>query len=145
MRDTLDACLNGKERFLRTSNRNITVGEARGKFIIISDNHQFDDHGLNGNRFNIEDDSYFALYSDLYAKWEKVKKHLSDARSGDKNSFYITYLSGYGGTYPYFVSSGHKYSDTDGNRLTTGLTTPGWRNTTVRPKSIIIYYNINML
>ena len=128
MSDTLDAYLNGNRRFLREWKSSITVGEARGKFIIMSNFWAFDDHGLNYNNFYVQDDSYLTTNWDLYGRWESIWQHLSDARSGDKNSFYINYLSGYGGSFPYFVASGHTSPGTGAARLSTGQTTPGWKN-----------------
>lgn len=38
----------------------------------------------------------------------------------------INYLSGSGGSFPYFVASGHSSSGMGAPRLLTGATTPGW-------------------
>ena len=127
MRDTLDAYLNGNKRFLKTSNSGITIGEARGKFIIISSYVEFNDHGLKYNNFNIQDNYNLKTNWELYGKWESVKQQLSDAKSGDKNTFYMNYLSGSGGSFPYFVASGHVDPSTGASRLSTGKTTPGWK------------------
>ncbi|WP_424577992.1 RICIN domain-containing protein [Bacillus cereus] len=88
--------------------------------------------GLNyPHDFNIQDDYHLSTNWDLYDKWSKVKKQLNEANTsynrGSKIKF-INYLSGSGGSFPYFVASGHSSPGTSAPRLATGLTTPGWSN-----------------
>jgi 1-phosphatidylinositol phosphodiesterase len=128
MLETLDAYLNGRSRFLQTNNRDITLDQARGRFIIMSDNGAFDPRGISYGSSNIQDAYSLGTNWDLYSKWEKVRDHLHRAKDGDSNTFYINYLSGSGGSFPYFVASGHSDPGTSASRLSTGRTTPGWKN-----------------
>ncbi|WGS41944.1 hypothetical protein LFL97_19875 [Burkholderia sp. JSH-S8] len=61
-------------------------------------------------------------------KWAAVKAHLNLANSGNRGIGYINYLSASGGSFPYFVASGHSSPNTDAPNLATGLTTPGWNS-----------------
>uniref|UniRef100_A0A1B6KRD8 Phosphatidylinositol-specific phospholipase C X domain-containing protein n=1 Tax=Graphocephala atropunctata TaxID=36148 RepID=A0A1B6KRD8_9HEMI len=127
MRDTLQRYLNQyADTFLQTNYRNVTLGRARGKFIIFSDYDQFNSFGLQYWECDIQDNYHLSTNWDLYNKWEGVKNQLENARNGNASSFYINYLSGRGGSFPYFVASGHSSSGTSAPRLATGLTTPGW-------------------
>jgi 1-phosphatidylinositol phosphodiesterase len=128
MLETLDAYLKGRNRFLQTNNRDVTLDQARGKFIIMSDNGWFDSRGIHYDSSNIQDAYSLNSNWDLYSKWEKVRDHLHRAKDGDSNTFYINYLSGSTGSFPYFVASGHSNPGTSAPRLSTGRTTPGWRN-----------------
>jgi 1-phosphatidylinositol phosphodiesterase len=126
---TLDEYLRRSNRYLRTSNPNTSLGQARGRFIILSDNAAFNSRGIPYGDFSYIQDEYALRTNwDLYRKWEYVRDHLNQARNGPTNIFYINYLSGSGGSFPYFVASGHSSPGTNAARLSTGLTTPGWRN-----------------
>lgn len=108
--------------------QNPTLGEVRGKVILLSD--------YSGNRWKsipynqntkIQDSNHLNTNWDLYSKWEKVKDHLNKTnKSHSKNIRYVNYLTGGGGSFPYFVASGHVSSATDAARLSTGLTEPGF-------------------
>jgi 1-phosphatidylinositol phosphodiesterase len=128
MLQTLDAYLKGRNRFLQTKKRDITLKKARGKFIIMSDNGWFDSRGMSYGSSNIQDAYSLDNNWDLYSKWEKVRDQLHRAKDGDSNTFYINYLSGSGGSFPYFVASGHTDPSTSASRLSTGRTTPGWKD-----------------
>lgn len=111
-----------------TTSRNPKLKDVRGKIIILSD--------YDGNKWKsipyrdnayIQDDNHLNTNWDLYSKWEKVKKQLHDANKiRNKNKRYINYLTGGGGSFPYFVASGHSSSGTDAPRLSTGLTEPAF-------------------
>ncbi|KAG8329689.1 hypothetical protein J6590_081020 [Homalodisca vitripennis] len=125
--ETLQEYLNRYQgTYLRTDDRNINLGSARGKYIILSDNSQFDSFGLRYRESDIQDNYSLETNFDLYNKWESVKSQLENARNGDPGTFYINYLSGSGGSFPYFVASGHSSPGTSAPRLATGLTTPGF-------------------
>ncbi|KAG8272166.1 hypothetical protein J6590_047181 [Homalodisca vitripennis] len=117
-----------KHVYLNTKDRNTPLGSARGKFIILSDNKEFHGFGMDYNSCDIQDDYNLKTNWDLYSKWEKIKSHLEKAINGDKNTMYINYLSGSGGSFPYFVASGHSSRGTSAPRLATGLTTPLFKN-----------------
>ncbi|MPQ43299.1 phosphatidylinositol-specific phospholipase C [Clostridium tarantellae] len=109
-------------------NNNPTLGELRGKIIILQDFSGLV-KGLDYSYFNIQDDYYLLTNWDLYSKWEKVKAHLLKANesfSKRENKSFINYLSGSGGCFPYFVASGHSSSSPNSPRLSTGLTEPGF-------------------
>ncbi len=113
-----------------TKSSNPTLGEARGKIIIFSD--------YDGTKWKtipyrqnskIQDSNYLTTNWDLYSKWEKVKQHLqSTNKSHSKGTRYVNYLTGSGGSFPYFVASGHVSSDTGASRLATIFTEPGFSN-----------------
>lgn len=127
LRDTLDYYLSlHSQRFFKTTNKNIRLGDVRGKFIILSNVSEFNSYGLSYSSFTIQDNYNLITNWDLYKKWESIKTHLQTAREGSKNTFYVNYLSGFGGSFPYFVASGHFTSGTSAPRLATGLTTPIW-------------------
>lgn len=113
--------------FKQTSDRLITVGSARGKFIILADNPQLMSFGVNYKSFKSQDNYILKTIWCSYRKWEDVKAQLNSAVHGDANSFYLNYLSGAVGALPYFVASGHSSPGTSAPRLATGGTTPGWR------------------
>jgi 1-phosphatidylinositol phosphodiesterase len=125
---TLDKYLSRYNTYLRNTNRDITLDQARGKFIIMSDNSEFNSHGIVYGQSDIQDNYHLKTNWDLYNKWEKVKEHINKAANGNQNTFYINYLSGSGGSFPYFVASGHSSPGTSAARLSTGRTTPGWKN-----------------
>jgi len=58
---------------------------------------------------------------DLYDKWLWVKAYLELANKGDRKIKYMNYLSASGGSFPYFVVSGHSSPATRDPRLSTGI------------------------
>lgn len=130
LRETLKAYLTqypNLKHYLKASNQ-VTLGEARGKFIVLSNNYDFHQYGLIYSDFIIQDEYDLKHNWKLYGKWKNVKSQLEKAYLGSKNSFYVNFLSGSGGVFPYFVASGHSSSGTSAPRLATGLTTPGWKS-----------------
>ena len=111
-----------------TKSSNPTLGEARGKIILFSD--------YNGTKWktipyrqnsNIQDSNHLNTNWDLYSKWKKVKEHLTSTnKNRNKNIRYVNYLTGSGGSFPYFVASGHVSSGTGAARLATIYTEPGF-------------------
>lgn len=130
LKETLDYYLSlHSDKYLKTTNKGIKLGEARGKFIILSNAGSFNSYGLNYASFNIQDNYRMGSNWDLHDyKWGSIKAQLSAATSGSKSTFYVNYLSGNYGSFPYFVASGHVSPGTRASRLSTGLTTPGWKN-----------------
>ena len=59
---------------------------------------------------------------DLYKKWLKVKDYLIRANSDTQNIRYVNFLTGSGGSFPYFVASGPSSHQTGAPRLLTGHT-----------------------
>lgn len=125
MRATLDWYLNLYQSFyLNTTNLGVTLGQARGKFIVLNDNGDFNGVGIGYGNLDIQDEYSLGSNWDLYGKWEKVKTQLGRSKDGAKESWYMNYLSGSGGSFPYFVASGHSSPGTGAPRLATGLMTP---------------------
>ncbi|MBK3496392.1 phosphatidylinositol-specific phospholipase C domain-containing protein [Viridibacillus sp. YIM B01967] len=120
------------EYFWDSQNGKITnpsLGEMRGKIVILR-NVAGSNIGIDyAHQFNIQDKFHLNTNWDLYDKWLTVKEQLKKANGSNGNQTkFINYLSGSGGSYPYFVASGHSSPGTAAPRLATGLTTPGWEN-----------------
>lgn len=108
---------------------NPQLEKMRGKFVILENfNRGF--RGIPYNLcFDIQDDYYLRTNWDLYSKWEKVKAQLNNANTRrSSNKKFINYLSGSGGSFPYFVASGHSSPGTNAPLLATGLTEPAFHN-----------------
>lgn len=116
--------------FWRGNDANVRLQHTRGKIVILR-NFSGIDYGIPYGSLNAQDAYNMTTNWDLYSKWEKVKAHLNSANAAFANSehdFYINYLSASGGSFPYFVVSGHSSPGTSAPRLATGLTTPGWKS-----------------
>ncbi|MBH3426971.1 phosphatidylinositol-specific phospholipase C [Pseudomonas alkylphenolica] len=107
--------------YLKAPRKNITLGEARGKFVVLSNIANLNPYGLSYGNFDIQDDSTLQTNWELHEKWLKIRRQLHRAAAGDKHMFYVNYLSGSVGAFPYFVASGHVSSGTGAPRLSTGL------------------------
>lgn len=107
--------------YLRSPASNVTLGEARGKFVVLSNISQLNPYGLRYGTFDVQDDSTLKTNWDLHEKYLKVRRHLHRAAAGSSDTFYVNYLSGSVGAFPYFVASGHASSATEAARLSTGL------------------------
>lgn len=106
-----------------------TLDAVRGKMVILN-NFSGASFGLNYHNANIQDDYNVSTNWDLYSKWTKVKDQINNANSANPatRGYYMNYLSASGGSFPYFIASGHSSPGTSAPRLATGLTTPGWKN-----------------
>ena len=100
----------------------IKLGEARGKFVILSDHKQFHRQGLIYSSFNIQD-VIMNNIEELHSKWISILNQLKIARNGDPYMFFINYLSGSADglismlrVKPYFVASGHVAPETNATR-----------------------------
>lgn len=107
---------------------NPALSDLRGKIVILQDFSASKTYGISYSSFSIQDDYKLKTNWDLYDKWLKVKKQLAAANSGSSATKYMNYLSGSGGSFPYFVASGHSSPGTSAPRLATGRTTPGWKS-----------------
>lgn len=111
--------------------KNPTLGDMRGKIVILQDfDRENPTYGILHNSFKIQD--YYDLGSnfDLYDKWLEVKAHLDRAnkdwdKPGNRETTYMNYLSASGGSFPYFVVSGHWEPTTGADRLSTLIPAPG--------------------
>lgn len=106
-----------------------SLDEVRGKILLYSDFDRSDSsYGSYYRYFEKEDNYAFSTNWDLYWKWDLVKASLSrahDDHAQGGHGLYITYLSGAGGSFPYFVASGKSSPQTYAPQLLTGRTTIG--------------------
>jgi 1-phosphatidylinositol phosphodiesterase len=120
---------------------NPTLGELRGKVVVLQDFTATGSYGLYYSSLNAQDNYNLTTNWDLYTKWTEVKNQLNTANMvgefcilghcvqllpGNENKLYINFLSGATGVFPYFVASGKSDPSTGGPLLLTGKTTPGW-------------------
>lgn len=108
-----------------------TLGQARGKFVVLWDHSDFNRFGLRYSALVAQDKYSLTTNWDLHSKVEEVVAHLKRASTGEKGQFYINYLSGSGGAFPYFVASGHVSPQDDAARLSTGQIS--WLNEGTNP------------
>lgn len=93
------------------------LDQVLGKVVILQD-YSGGVTGIRYSRFNIQDDYSVNTNWDLYDKWLKVKSHLQNAnRNPGSSRGYINYLSASGGSFTYFISSGHMSNGTGASRL----------------------------
>jgi hypothetical protein len=85
--------------------------------------------------FIVQDDFSLKDNWGLYDKWSKVKTMIDNIDSGARDgqmpngiAYFVNYLSASGGSFPYFVASGHSSPGTGAPRLAAGRTTPGWKS-----------------
>lgn len=101
--------------------------ELRGKILILSDVYSIY-QGINYREVLKQDEYHLGSNWDLYRKWEVVKDQIERSDKEEPGRIMMNYLSASGGAYPYFVASGHIDPSTYANRLSTGLTEPGFKN-----------------
>jgi 1-phosphatidylinositol phosphodiesterase len=119
-----------KWMFQGKPNVNPPLSLLRGKIVVLQDfDRDNQKYGIPYNSFTIEDTFKLGSNWDLYGKWLKVQAHLGLADRGGRETKYMNYLSAGGGSFPYFVVSGHSNPATGAPRLATGRTTPAFRNT----------------
>ncbi|NWL21797.1 phosphatidylinositol-specific phospholipase C [Pseudomonas umsongensis] len=110
--------------YLKTQNPRLTLGEARGKFVVLSADGRLNKFGLrysDGGVFNIQDEYSMSSNWALHDKYIKIKQQLHNAAAGSRDTFYVNYLSASHRSFPYFVASGHVSPGTGAARLWTGL------------------------
>lgn len=136
--------------FLKIASFNETVGQARGKIILLTNEEGLKDYSHKYNDCDIQD--YYDLNNrqNLYEKWEKVRDFFLAAPS--KTKCKINYLSGSSASVtPWFVASGHSDSSTKANRMSTGSTSssnkyPDFpRQSCFNGKQCIFYEGTNVL
>jgi len=111
------------------TSQNPTLGETRGKIVILQNFPGDRLWGLNYYKFKIQDDFQLSSPWGLHGKWESVKNHLNSARASSGNEFFVNYLSAASGAQPFFVAGGRMWANTYAPHAPTGLTTPafnGW-------------------
>ncbi|WP_114153874.1 phosphatidylinositol-specific phospholipase C [Chromobacterium haemolyticum] len=110
------------------ASNNPSLREVRGKIVFLQNFSSSKRYGISYGAYNIQDQYSVSTNWDLYGKWEKIKAHLNQANTSPRGNGYINYLTASGGSFPYFIASGHSNPATGAPRLATGLTTPGWKN-----------------
>jgi 1-phosphatidylinositol phosphodiesterase len=100
------------------------LGEVRGKILLLQEFNSLVIHGLLWATFSVLPNKKIGTNWDLYSKWLDIKGFMPGANAAKKSK--IAFWTGHGGSYPYFVASGK--SSPTGNRLLTGLTTPGFKS-----------------
>jgi 1-phosphatidylinositol phosphodiesterase len=146
-RDTYWNNKNYKDFMWKGQQLNPTLGEMRGKIVILQDFARWQcpkpespslptisihpEYGMCYNSFDIEDTFHVPGPTALYDKWLKVKNQLDRANKGfdtglNRDTKFMNYLSGVGPPatagipHPYFVVSGHWNPATGADRTSTG-------------------------
>lgn len=116
----------------QSSNRNNpTMGELRGKVLLLPDVWSLRDYGIDYREVDKQDNYEVPVNWDLYRKWEYIKAFLHKTNNSSKDVLRINYLNGSAKTgvvFPYFVASGHSSPATNAERLITGATEPGFHS-----------------
>ena len=108
------------------TSQNPSLGEVRGKVVIIQDFPASGVHGLLYSTFSVLPHKWFTTNWNLYNKWTDVKNFISSSNSAGASR--ISFWTGHGGSFPFFVASGKIFSGNNNPRLTTGLLTPIFKN-----------------
>lgn len=74
--------------------------------------------------FTVLPHKWFNTNWDQYDKWTAVKSFLSTSNTAGDSM--LSFWTGYGGSFPYFVASGQSIPGNTAPLLSTGLTTPGF-------------------
>lgn len=98
---------------------NFTVGEARGKYVMVPVFHAENSPHFEKGNHSIQDKHRFNTNWDLYPKWDYIKAQFERIQHSNKIS--LNYLSGSGGSFPYFVASGQSSHGTHHPLLWTGI------------------------
>ena len=133
------------EFFWHGTGTNPSLGEIRGKIVVLQDFTASNSYGIGWSSFNKQDNYGLSSNWDLYNKWTEVKDQLNTASlvgtlcvqitgrcvtltPGNEDRSYINFLSGATGVFPYFVASGKSSPGTGAPLLATGKTSPGWKS-----------------
>lgn len=114
--------------FWSYGSNNPALSQVRGKIVVLQNFSASQPQGLSWGSLNIQDNYQLSTNWDLYNKWSAVKQQLANASSGDPGSIYVNFLSGAVGSFPYFVASGKSSPGDSAPLLSTGLTTPLFKN-----------------
>lgn len=104
--------------------QNPALGEVRGKIVIIQDFPGVSIHGLMYSTFTLLPHKWYNTNWDQYDKWTAVKTFLASTNAAGASM--LSFWTGHGGSFPYFVASGKSSPGNGDPRLSTGLTTPGF-------------------
>ena len=105
-------------------NYNPLLSQIRGKVVLLQDFKADPPVGIAWYPpVTVQDDYAFKNNWDLYKKWETVKRYLNNANTDTQDRIYINFLSGSGGSFPYFVASGKSSPGDNAPLLSTGKVT----------------------
>jgi 1-phosphatidylinositol phosphodiesterase len=106
------------------SSDNPTLGEIRGKIVVLQNFDSPADLGIPWSSLDIQDAYKMTTNWDLAKKWGEVKDHFAYADvDGDLINIHVNFTSAASGGFPYFFASGHSNPATGAPRLWTGWTT----------------------
>lgn len=117
----------------------VTLGETRKQIVLLRDFTAYGDitkygykYSKNNPKFVVSDAYHLSTNWALYKKWLTVKEAIKFANDNHQKPEYqskafVTFLSGSGGSFPYFVVSGKSSHGTFAPLLSTGLTTPAFK------------------
>lgn len=101
---------------------NPTLDEIRGKIVVLQNFEAESRFGIPWDSLSIQDEYNLSTNWDLAKKWRAIRAQLDAAQSGSRDTTYANFLSGSGGSFPYFVASGHSSPGTSAPNLLTGWT-----------------------
>ncbi|PEB81300.1 phosphatidylinositol-specific phospholipase C [Bacillus nitratireducens] len=139
-----------------TSKRNNpTLGDIRGKIVILQNFTSSQQYGINYDSLNIQDTFEIENGPDgMYEKWNAVKTQLQNANNNFNNDkIYLNHFSGTGGAaallnnvYPWFVASGKESRNTDSNpKMIQKATTNAWEDFPRDINGQVFYGGMNTL
>lgn len=106
------------------------MGALRGKMIVFSRESEFNSLGSSwdalGGNGRTQDNYHVTVNWDVTYKWGFIKEHYKKTTANSTTNgaeFWFNYFNASGGSFPYFVASGHSSNGTGTARLSTGCTT----------------------
>ncbi|GAA2052133.1 hypothetical protein GCM10009839_69260 [Catenulispora yoronensis] len=127
--DKVKTDLDADPHYYRGTSDNPALGEVRGKIVVLQNFSSPSRVGIpwrndcrNPGYLCIQDDYHLTTNWNLADKWRSIKAQLDRAAAGSRNTVYVNFLSGSGGSFPYFVASGHSSPGTSAPNLLTGWT-----------------------
>ncbi|HET9143936.1 phosphatidylinositol-specific phospholipase C [Actinophytocola sp.] len=109
-------------RVYRGASNNPRLADIRGKIVVLQNFSSGMRFGIPWNSLRIQDAYHLTTNWDLANKWRAIKTQLGAAQTGPATAIYVNFLSGSGGSFPYFVASGHSSPGTGAPNLLTGWT-----------------------
>jgi 1-phosphatidylinositol phosphodiesterase len=105
------------------SSDNPTLGEIRGKIVVLQNFSSSLDIGIPWSSLSIQDEFDLDTNWDLAWKWDQVKDHFGTANNNANYlTIHVNFTSAANGGFPYFFASGHSSPQTGAPRLLTGYT-----------------------
>lgn len=118
----VEAGLDKYPRVYTGTSDNPKLGDIRGKIVVLQNFSSSTDVGIPWNSLSIQDKYNMGTNWDLADKWRAIRAQLDAAQFGPREITYVNFLSGSGGSFPYFVASGHSSPQTGAPNLLTGMT-----------------------